>query len=130
MNNNLIRKDKIDTPKVNFNAEKGILIIEGKSFPPDVNSFFGSILIWLDEYISRPAKTTIMTLKLDYFNTASSKVIMDILYKMEELYKNNHEVLIEWYYPDDDEDMMETGLEYEELIKIPFKQIGYKFIFD
>lgn len=130
MNDKLIKQPKIDTPKINFNAVDGKLLIEGKSFPPDVTSFFGSTIKWLDEYIQNPAPTTVMTLKLDYFNTASSKIIMDILYKMEELNANGHDVLIEWYYPDDDEDMMETGKEYEELIKVPFKQIGYKFIFD
>jgi len=55
---------------------------------------------------------------------------MDVLYKMEELYKNNNDVLVEWYYPDDDEDMKETGEEYKELIKVPFKQIGYKYMID
>lgn len=130
MNEKLIKNPHIDTPKVNFDAKTGILLIEGKSFPPDVTTYFGDILSWLDEYILEPADNTVMTLKLDYFNTASSKIIMDILYKMEELHSKGKKVLIEWYYPDDDEDMMETGKEYEELIKIPFKQIGYKFIFD
>lgn len=130
MNEKLTRKPHIDTPKIDFNAKTGILLIEGKSFPPDVTNYFGDILSWIDQYILKPADNTVMTLKLDYFNTASSKIIMDILYKMEELYSKGNKVLIEWYYPDDDEDMMETGKEYEELIKVPFKQIGYKFIFD
>jgi hypothetical protein len=43
---------------------------------------------------------------------------------------NGHDVIVEWYYPEDDEDMMETGKEYAELIKVPFKQIGYKFMID
>jgi len=120
----------IDTPTINFNLKTGELLMEGKSFPPDVTTFFKEAIAWLDEYLKSPAKLTVMKLKLDYFNTASSKIVMDVLYKMEELYKNNNDVLVEWYYPDDDEDMKETGEEYKELIKVPFKQIGYKYMID
>lgn len=130
MKDKLIKAPKIDTPRIEFNKKTGILLIEGKSFPPDVTSYFKNVVDWLKEYAKNPAKKTIMKLKLDYFNTASSKVIMDILYKMEEMYANGFDVLIQWYYPDDDEDMMETGKEYDELIKVPFEQIGYKFMID
>ena len=121
---------KIDTPKIDFNSETGDLYIEGKSFPPDVNEFYDEILIWIDLFInSLPSKTNIH-LKLEYFNTSSSKILMDILYKFEDLQKNSGNVTIYWYYPEDDEDMKETGKEYSELINIPFKQIGYKFFLD
>ncbi len=120
----------IDTPLIEFNAKTGRLAMEGKSFPPDVTTFFADALNWLDEYCKNPAEKTTLRLKLDYFNTASSKIVMDILYKMEELFNDGHDVTIEWYYPEDDEDMMETGKEYAELIKVPFKQIGYKFMID
>ncbi len=129
MNEKLIRKSKIDTPKIDFNIN-GKLSIEGKSFPPDVTVFYSDVLNWLDEYIENPADKTVLVLKLDYFNTASSKIIMDILYRMEKLHSNNHDVLVDWFYPDDDEDMMETGKEYQELINVPFKQNGYKFIIE
>lgn len=124
------KKSGIDTPTINFNYKTGELLMEGKSFPPDVTTFFKEAIAWLNEYINSATGYTVMKLKLDYFNTASSKIVMDILYKMEELHKRNNNVLIEWYYPDDDEDMMETGQEYEELINIPFKQIGYKYMID
>ncbi len=120
----------IDTPLINFDANTGRLVMEGKSFPPDVTTYFADVIKWLDEYSKKPAEKTTLRLKLDYFNTASSKIVMDILYKMEELYNAGHDVLIEWYYPEDDEDMMETGKEYAELINVPFKQIGYKFMID
>ncbi|MBN2892371.1 MAG: DUF1987 domain-containing protein [Bacteroidales bacterium] len=130
MNQRLKMNPKIDIPKVDFSAESGELHIEGKSFPPDVTSVFNNVLNWLDEYALSPAKKTTLTLKLDYFNTASSKIIMDILYKMEELHNNGNETLVKWFYPEDDEDMMETGKEYAEIIKVPFEHIGYTFMID
>lgn len=130
MKEQLIKRSGIDTPTIRFDAKTGELLLEGKSFPPDVTTFFKEILNWLDEYILNPAESTTMKLKLDYFNTASSKIVMDILYKMEEMHQKGHKVIVEWFYPEDDEDMMETGKEYEELINVPFKQIGYKFMID
>ncbi len=126
----LYKKAGLDTPKIDFDAETGILSIEGKSFPPDVKEFYSDVLMWLDWYITSPAPKTELNLKLDYFNTASSKIILDILYRMEDLYSKGYDVVVKWYYPDDDEDMRETGIEYSEIIKVPFKQIGYTYSFE
>lgn len=120
----------IDTPKIELNAEKGYVSIEGKSFPPDVAQFYGKVIEWIEEYAKEPKEETVVSLKLDYFNTASSKIILDILYKFEELYKNGNNVVVKWHYPEDDEDMEETGIEYAEIVNMPFEQIGYTFIFD
>ena len=120
----------IDTPKVDLNAETGILAMEGKSFPPDVIQFYSKITTWIDDYIENPFEKTVVNLKLDYFNTASSKIILDILYKFEELHHNGNKVIINWHYPEDDEDMEETGIEYSEIVDAPFKLISYTFVFE
>ncbi len=130
MKEKLIKYPKVDTPKIKFDSKTGELSIEGKSFPPDVFMEFKDVLEWLEKYIENPASKTLLSLKLDYFNTASSKIIMDILYKMEELYISGNDTLIKWLYPDDDEDMMETGREYAEIVNVPFEHVGYKFIMD
>ena len=128
MKEQLIINPKIDTPRVYFNKKTGELLIEGKSFPPDVKTVFKRVNEWLDEYIDQPAPKTTLKLKLDYFNTASSKILMDILYKIEEIHQSGNKALVEWYFPDDDEDMKETGEEYSGIIDVPFKQIGYTFM--
>lgn len=130
MLSNLVIEGGVDTPAINFDAETGILSIEGKSFPPDIFAFYDKVLQWLKQYFKQPQKKTILKLKLDYFNTASSKILMDILYMLEEYYNKGVDILIEWYYQDDDEDMQETGEEYAQLVNVPFKNIGYKFIIE
>ena len=57
---------------------------------------------------------------MTYFNTASSKIILDILMKLEELHEAGNEVMIEWHYEEDDEDMQEAGEEYSEIVEVPF----------
>ena len=33
------------------------------------------------------------------------------------------ELVLKWYYEEDDEDMLEAGEDYESIIRVPFKMI-------
>jgi hypothetical protein len=114
-----------DTPKIILDPSNDLFEISGRSLPEDVASFYEPILKWLDQYGKSPNPKTVFTFKLVYFNTASSKALLDILMKLEELHEAGNEVLIKWFYPDDDEDMQEAGEEYAEIVDIPFEQISY-----
>jgi len=108
-----------------LDTENEILEISGRSLPEDVTAFFEPILNWLDEYSEEPNEKTVFSFKLVYFNTASSKLILDILMKLEEMYEDGKEVLVKWFFPDDDEDMEEAGEEYADIVNVPFEQISY-----
>jgi hypothetical protein len=114
-----------DTPNVVLDAAENMMEISGRSLPEDVSSFYGPILNWLADYVKNPNPKTVFNFKLVYFNTASSKLILDILMKLEELNKKGNEVLVKWFYPEDDEDMQEAGNEYADIVEVPFEQIGY-----
>jgi hypothetical protein len=114
-----------DTPKVTLDKENELMEISGRSLPEDVASFYDPILTWLDEYAQGPNKKTIFNFKLVYFNTASSKLLLDILMKLEEIHEAGHDVLIRWHYPEDDEDMEEAGEEYSDIVDVPFEQVSY-----
>lgn len=114
-----------DTPKVILDAENEVFEISGMSMPEDVNLFYEPILTWLEEYANNPNKSTEFIFKLTYFNTASSKLILDILYKLEEIFENGFNVRILWYFAEDDEDMHESGEEFTELVDIPIDLISY-----
>jgi hypothetical protein len=114
-----------DTPNVILDAAENQMEISGRSLPEDVSSFYGPILNWLADYIKSPNPKTVFNFKLVYFNTASSKLILDILMKLEDLTKKGNEVLVKWHYPEDDEDMQEAGNEYADIVEVPFEQIPY-----
>ena len=114
-----------DTPSIVLDKDNEIFEISGRSLPEDVTAFYEPILNWLDEYAENPNAKTVFSFKLVYFNTASSKLLLDILMKLEDMHENGHEVLIKWYYPEDDEDMQEAGEEYAEIVDIPFEQVSY-----
>jgi hypothetical protein len=114
-----------DTPKIMLDAENDFLEISGRSLPEDVSSFYEPVLNWLNEYAENPNKTTVFNFKLTYFNTASSKLLLDILMKLEEMHEKGQDVLIRWHYPEDDEDMAEAGEEYADIVDVPFEQVSY-----
>jgi hypothetical protein len=114
-----------DTPKIILDAGNEILEISGRSLPEDVSSFYEPVLNWLTEYAENPNKKTVFNFKLTYFNTASSKLLLDILMKLEEMNEKGQDVLIRWHYPEDDEDMAEAGEEYADIVDVPFEQVAY-----
>jgi len=109
------------TPKVSFRASDGKLAIIGRSIPENSYKFYEPILQWLDEYMDKPAKETELTFKLDYFNTSSSMYILGILKKLEFLYERGHPVQVKWYYDIEDEDMMQTGEDLKQIVKLPIE---------
>jgi hypothetical protein len=113
-------KNTDDTPAIMLDAESNNLEISGKCLPEDVNAFFKPVMEWLADYSKTPNHTTLFKFKLDYYNTASSKNILSLLMSLKELYMANNEVIIEWHYNEDDEEMHESGIEFERIVKIPF----------
>ena len=114
-----------DTPKVILDKDTDIMEISGRSLPEDVTSFYEPVLTWLEEYSQNPNKKTIFNFKLVYLNTASSKLLLDILMKLEEIHEAGNDVLIRWHFPEDDEDMEEAGEEYADIVDVPFEQVSY-----
>lgn len=114
-----------DSPLVIFDQENQLFEISGKSLPEDVVDFYQPLLDWLNDYRKKPLANTIFNLKLTYFNTASSKLIMDILLIFEEMVEAGQKVVIRWHSLRSDEDMQEAGKEYEEMIEVPFEHILY-----
>jgi hypothetical protein len=109
------------TPLTDFNAETGKLLISGKSVPENAAIFYDPMLEWLDQYIQMPAKKTTLTIQFEYFNTITTKILADIFFKLEVLHiSKKSEVLVNWQYVEDDENMLETGEDYQSICAIPF----------
>ena len=109
------------TPSISFQADNGMLEIKGRSIPENSVEFYRPVFEWLDQYSQSPSNKTHLTIQLEYFNTSSSKCLLDIFRKVEHLHKvSGTEVLVKWFYEEEDEDMKEAGEDYQSLVKIPF----------
>lgn len=111
------------TPTVNFNSEKGVLELKGRSIPEDSVTFYKPINEWIENYGKQPQPETTVDIKLEYFNTSSSKCILDIFKLLEKINGNGTNISVNWYFEEDDEDMQEAGEDYETIIDLPFKLV-------
>lgn len=109
-----------NTPQINFDASTGILELRGRSTPENSIEFYDPVMHWLDNYIKQPNGKTCVNVKFEYFNTSSSKCILDIFRRFATLHKNGHTVEINWFYEEDDEDMQEAGEDYSDILGVPF----------
>lgn len=117
----LIKESTDDTPGVYLDKSQSKFQLSGKSLPENVVEFYGPILKWLDEYIEQANEHTEFVFKMDYFNTASSKMILDILLKLEDLATNGGDVKVKWLFRDGDEDMEEAGEEFDDIVDVDFE---------
>ena len=111
------------TPAVKFDKNQGLIEITGRSNPENSSEFYYPLLDWIEEYAQDPGDKTIVNIQFEYFNTRSSKCLLDFFRKLETIYSSKHEVEINWHYKEDDEDMMEAGEDYKFLLVIPFNLI-------
>ncbi len=120
---NLKLEGSAKTPSVNFDASAGVLELKGRSIPENSVEFYKPINDWIDNYGKSPKAQTTIDVKLEYFNTSSSKCILDLFKQLESLNGNGTEVKVNWYFEEDDEDMEEAGEDYQAIINLPFKMI-------
>lgn len=114
-----------ETPRVVLDPANNLFEFAGKSLPEDVTTFYGPVLTWLDQYGESHNEHTVVDFKLVYFNTASSKLILDILFKLDELREKGAKISVRWHFQEDDEDMKEAGEEYGDLVEMPFELQNY-----
>ena len=111
------------SPAISCNADTGVIEIKGRSIMPNAVEFYKPINDWLAAHSLMPQKNTQVDIKLEYFNTSSSKCLLDIFKKLKLIVDSDNKVEINWYHKEDDEDMIEAGEDYEDIINIPFKFI-------
>ena len=108
------------TPVVEFSSN-GKLLLKGRSIPENSIEFYKPLIEWLESYSQSPNSTTVLSVQLEYFNTSSSKCILDVFKKLESV--SGSEITVKWHYEEDDEDMLEAGEDYEAIIDLPFEMI-------
>lgn len=108
------------TPEVILDKECNVFIFKGKSLPENPMVFYRPVLNWIDDYAMQPNENTQVNFKMIYFNTSSSKIFLDIMKKFESINRAGNKCCINWYYKDDDEEILEAGEIYAERVSLPF----------
>ncbi len=121
----LIIEGNKQKPDLFFSHDSGELKISGQSLPENASLLYGPVLDWLEDYCKSPAEKTVLSLKMKYYNTASSKMFFSIIKRLNLIHQGGSDVEIEWHYQHDDEDMLDAGEYFRDLVDIPFKFIQY-----
>jgi hypothetical protein len=121
MENLLIASTK-RTPEVNFSTD-GRLKISGRSIPEDPTQFYDKLFEWVFYYCQEANSTTTFDISLEYFNSGSSKAILEILRALVDTAKKGKQISINWYYEEGDDDILERGEYYESILDTKFNFI-------
>lgn len=106
------------TPGVVFDKSTGEFFINGTSRPENPIEFYKPLFDWLDGYFASGTDKTIFKIQLDYFNTSTSKILLDLFELLESKVEDGNEVHVIWYYEEDDEEMQEAGEELLDLVSL------------
>jgi hypothetical protein len=117
-----------ERPGINLDPQSNKFLIFGKSFPEEAKNFYDPIILWLEEYAKNPNKETNFEIRLDYYNSATSTILLEIIQLLNRLYNKGHKVKIIWHYLEVDDDMLDAGKEFSEMVAVPFDFIPFEDI--
>ena len=111
-----------NTPEIILNPE-GIIKIRGRSIHENAFYFFSPVEDWITGYILSPADITSVDVSLEYFNSASAKILILLLKKITYVTLKHKKFIFNWYYEEGDEDMLERGEYFSSILNVPFNFI-------
>jgi hypothetical protein len=112
-----------DTPQIDFNLNVGVFLIAGRSLPENAIEFYKPVFSWVEKALGQSdGKSISVNIKLEYFNTASSKQIAKLFLLLEE-FINKHAVIVNWFYEKEDNDMLISGSQYAKFLNLKFEFI-------
>ena len=112
--------EKTDTtPEINFDSAAGVFKITGRSIPLNPKRFYTPVLDWITAYVKSPGEATVVEVYMDYFNTASTFLITDIIRQFKKGLEGKN-LTIKWYHDKGDDDVLEIAGNMESVVGIKF----------
>ncbi|HEX7494170.1 MAG TPA: DUF1987 domain-containing protein [Bacteroidales bacterium] len=110
------------TPGV-FLDPGGSIIIKGRSMNKNAAEFYKQIESWIDIYVHNPADITCVDIYLEYFNGVNSIIFNSLIKKISKVRLKNKELVINWYYEEDDDDILAQGENISSVLDIPINLV-------
>ncbi|MEO9532599.1 MAG: DUF1987 domain-containing protein [Crocinitomicaceae bacterium] len=104
----------IKTPAISMSENDGNISIKGISIPEDPHEFYSPLIEAIAVYRTSPAERTALNLHLEYFNTSSTLIIRNLIKELQGI-KAKTDLVVNWFFESDDEDMKEAGEEFKML---------------
>ena len=113
------------SPEIYMSADDGVLKFTGRSRPEDALLFYEPVIDWVKEYANDPQPQTTVIFDLEYFNSSTTKVFKRFFDCFLKIINQGKELVIEWHYQEEDEDMQDVGEEFASLYDLPFTFMPY-----
>ena len=112
---NLYIEATTSSPIVDFDYTTHTLEINGESYPENTAEFYDPVLSWLEEYLEEIEDDPVtVNLDIPYFNSSSSKVLMDFFDLLDEAANEGKRISVNWIYDEEDDSTLEAGEEFQE----------------
>lgn len=122
--------DRTETsPQIDMDLDQGVLDFIGRSLPHNSEQFYSRVYRWIEEYLQEPKGETTVNMKLDYLDTSSSKHFYNIFQKLDAVSERGQHVKVNWHFETGDDEMAETGKDYQSLFKLDFAFIEVAELF-
>ncbi|MEQ8240211.1 MAG: DUF1987 domain-containing protein [Cyclobacteriaceae bacterium] len=113
---NFFLKAERTTPQVSIDDQLNEMRFSGRCSPEMVVNFFKPIEEAIDRYFEQGKDSLTAHFSLEYINTSSTKGLINLMRRMDKIVAKGKKIEIYWYYEEDDEDMMETGEDFSDLL--------------
>jgi hypothetical protein len=115
------------TPYIELDVELGTLAIRGDSYPENALELYQPLLTRIDAYFADKTKKLDIELQIDYLNTSSSKMLIDLFTKLSDYFDKGNTISAIWKYPEDDEDYREQCMMFLEEARFPYQLVGLAY---
>jgi len=107
-----------NTPEFIFRPD-GMIKIRGRGLFGNRTETTDQLGNWIDEYITNPAEITYVILAFEYLNSFSTTLLVSMLRKFSQVLIQSGKLVVQWYYEEDDEDILERGEYISSTFNIP-----------
>jgi hypothetical protein len=107
----------IKTPEVLIKS--GRIELKGRSIPEDSFAFYIPLLEHITNYLKDPADKTMVIINLEYINSSSKKLLINIFDLLNKKFRRGIPIHIIWQYEEDDEDIFELGKDLKGFYNMP-----------
>ncbi|HAO75958.1 biofilm regulation phosphoprotein SiaC [Pseudomonas stutzeri] len=113
------------TPAIQSDWEKGIVSMQGDSYPENSYELFHQVYEWIERFLGQASHPLGLELRLLYLNTSSIKAMMDIFDLLEAAFQDGRQVAVNWYYDVRNERVVELAEEFKEDCTFPFSILSH-----
>lgn len=113
----LVIKETSLSTYIEFDNKTKVLVMRGHTVPANAHTFFIPIIKWTEEYLkSNPIKTT-LNISFEYLHTSAGKQVFELIKLLNE---SGNSITVNWYYEEDDDDMMQLGMDFSSVLGMQF----------